>query len=153
MHLSISFIVSSHHYWYMHGRQCASVPSFMQDFVFGFSPLPDLCVLTIYGYHRVWTIPVYRTGCHVFPRDLWTGHVYYRNCTLLHGPKWPFTTAVNIAVPHRRRASVIPWIWTITNVAFACNSAVFQVTIAGEVSKQHLILHYHIYRRISCTWR
>ena len=42
---------------------------------------------------------------HVFPRDLWTGHVHYRICTLLHGHtvKWPFTTIVNTTVPRGRR--------------------------------------------------
>ena len=47
--------------------------------------------------------------CHVFPHGLWTGHVYYRNCMLLHGHtvKWPFTTTVNSAGLRRRWGCII----------------------------------------------
>ncbi len=37
---------------------------------------------------RMWTIYPCTSmdrDCHVFPHGLWTGHVYYRNCMLLHG--------------------------------------------------------------------
>ncbi len=45
-------------------------------------------MVTIYGYRFArerYPCTSIERDCHVFPRGLWTGHVHYRICTLLHG--------------------------------------------------------------------
>ena len=82
----------------------------------------DTCVLVSNG--------IATCSCMAY---IWTGHVYYCNCTLLH------RHTVNMAIHHYRELCTIPWIWAIKNIAFACNSPVFHVTIAGYCLFWHVV--------------